>query len=269
MGAPRAILGRGATRARRPAQSGRGPADHGGVPMPSVPPLRVGPGARRPAGAGVRLPVLLLILGILVSGRRGLGPRRRPARELRAQLHPDARSPADAHRDARPGDRPARLHPDRRPALPRSVPRGPRERRPGRAHAPARGGRRPGAHGRDRRVGADRGDLAAGGRGDRLARRAAAGRARPTRPRRSAARRSWTASARRTHALSDARRRPPPPRARAQRGRPRRLDPAPRRGGDRHRLGPRRAPAPPRRRRAAPRAPLRRRAAASSPRRCR
>src|SRR6187551_94384 len=68
MGAPRAILGRGATRARRPAQSGRGPADHRGVPMPSVPPLRVGPGARRPAGAGVRLPVLLLILGIIVSG---------------------------------------------------------------------------------------------------------------------------------------------------------------------------------------------------------
>lgn len=36
--------------------------------MPSVPPLRVGPGARHSAGAGVRLPVLLLILGILVSG---------------------------------------------------------------------------------------------------------------------------------------------------------------------------------------------------------
>jgi diguanylate cyclase (GGDEF)-like protein len=36
--------------------------------MPSIPPLRVGPGARRSAGAGVRLPVLLLILGILVSG---------------------------------------------------------------------------------------------------------------------------------------------------------------------------------------------------------
>jgi hypothetical protein len=39
-----------------------------GRPMPSVHPLRVGPGARRSAGAGVRLPVLLLILGVLVSG---------------------------------------------------------------------------------------------------------------------------------------------------------------------------------------------------------
>jgi diguanylate cyclase (GGDEF)-like protein len=36
--------------------------------MPTAPPLRVDPDAGRPTGAGVRLPVLLLVLGILVSG---------------------------------------------------------------------------------------------------------------------------------------------------------------------------------------------------------
>src|SRR4051794_26864418 len=39
-----------------------------GGPMPTAPPLRVDPDAGRPTGAGVRLPVLLLVLGIIVSG---------------------------------------------------------------------------------------------------------------------------------------------------------------------------------------------------------
>src|SRR4051794_12423131 len=67
MGASRPILGRGAGRAARGPQSGAAAADDGGVPMPRAPRFRVDPGAGRSAGAGVRLPVLLLILGILVS----------------------------------------------------------------------------------------------------------------------------------------------------------------------------------------------------------
>src|SRR3954453_6973539 len=67
MGASRPILGRGAGRAGLPPQSRVLRADHRGVPMPTAPRFRVDPGAGRSAGAGVRLPVLLLILGILVS----------------------------------------------------------------------------------------------------------------------------------------------------------------------------------------------------------
>src|SRR3954451_19928107 len=67
MGASRPILGAGARRAELPPQSRVVRADDRGVPMPTAPRFRVDPGAGRSAGAGVRLPVLLLILGILVS----------------------------------------------------------------------------------------------------------------------------------------------------------------------------------------------------------
>src|SRR3954452_6026233 len=68
MGASRPILGRGAGRAELPPRSRVVRADDRGVPMPTAPRFRVESGAGRPAGAGVRLPVFLLLLGTLLSG---------------------------------------------------------------------------------------------------------------------------------------------------------------------------------------------------------
>src|SRR3954469_24940262 len=67
MGASRPILGPGAGRAELSPQSRVVRADDRGVPMPTAPRFRADSGAGRPAGAGVRLPVLLLLPGALLS----------------------------------------------------------------------------------------------------------------------------------------------------------------------------------------------------------
>ena len=234
--------------------------------MPPTSP-HVSRAADRSPAERVRLPILLLVAGVLLAAVAVWAPAAEQRASSERTLRADPLRPADADRDARPGDGRARLPPHRRPALPRAVrPRSRRLRRR-RARGAARGRRRRRDLGPRRGVRPDRVRLAA--RGGRR------GRARPA-PRRGddhvhrpAAQGPHGPLPRLERRAHQGRRRPPPGCARALRGPAGRRDPSPRRRGDRDRLGRRRPPAPSRRRGSSASPAATRPSSASSPRRCR
>jgi hypothetical protein len=208
-------------------------------PCPPATPLPLFSEGRSPVGR-VRLPAHPPRARRADRGHRRVGAGGRAALELRAQLLADPRSAGHADGDARSGDRPPGLHPDGRPSLPRAVPRRPGRRgaRRARPAAPGRGRRR--ADGDRRAVVPDRDDVAAAGRGDRRARQAP--RKGDEHGRRPEAQGADGPVPRVERPPARGPRRPPPRRARAQRGPAGRDHPAARRDGHHRRVGRRRAP---------------------------